>query len=354
MVVQASFWKDCPSQIEPPLSGAGLVQVRVRFCHPRPQRLLHEDQSDQVDQPPLTRILFSLSQIIHCHFPTWNNHTGDALYCRQLLRPGGGIKIVLPLVWWAWLGGRALPNACTQLSTHQLRPAAPNSWENKEEKRTGAGGRADPAFLFFLLSADHQRLFPSSQMILRGFFYYRISRTTPNWGEVDRPGNSQNKKFSCGNQGHLNRWLLKEERRDQATCQLHESQATTLLNKPSLVKEILGRKGGREEEKEGRKEGRQEGKGWEGRKEGKKEKGGREGRREGGKKVDRRKEGKKRKGRKERRKEGRKEGRKRVGGREVRQAGKKKGRKEGNANSITTCGAIHHNPTPSSPGNSFP
>lgn len=53
-VVQVIFWKGCPSQKEPPLSGAGLVHVRVRFCQPRPQRLLQGDHSDQVDQPPFT------------------------------------------------------------------------------------------------------------------------------------------------------------------------------------------------------------------------------------------------------------------------------------------------------------
>ena len=53
-VVQVIFWKGCPSQKEPPFSGAGLVHVRVRFCQPRPQRLLQGDHSDQVDQPPFT------------------------------------------------------------------------------------------------------------------------------------------------------------------------------------------------------------------------------------------------------------------------------------------------------------
>lgn len=53
-MVQAVFWKAWPSQKAPPLSGAGLVQVRVRFCQPRPQRLEQGDQSDQLDQPPFT------------------------------------------------------------------------------------------------------------------------------------------------------------------------------------------------------------------------------------------------------------------------------------------------------------
>lgn len=53
-VVQAVFWKACPSQKAPPLSGAGLVQVRVRFCQPLPQRLEQGDHSAQLDQPPFT------------------------------------------------------------------------------------------------------------------------------------------------------------------------------------------------------------------------------------------------------------------------------------------------------------
>lgn len=54
MVVQAVFWKAWPSQKAPPLSGVGLVQVRVRFCQPRPQRLEQGDHSAQLDQPPFT------------------------------------------------------------------------------------------------------------------------------------------------------------------------------------------------------------------------------------------------------------------------------------------------------------
>ena len=53
-VVQAIFCTLCPSQKAPPLSGAGLVQVRVRFCQPRPQRLEHGDHSSQLDHPPFT------------------------------------------------------------------------------------------------------------------------------------------------------------------------------------------------------------------------------------------------------------------------------------------------------------
>lgn len=46
-----TFW---PSQKAPPLSGAGLVQLRLRFCQPRPQLVLQADQSVHVDQPPFT------------------------------------------------------------------------------------------------------------------------------------------------------------------------------------------------------------------------------------------------------------------------------------------------------------
>lgn len=53
-VVQEVFWKAWPSQKAPPLSGVGLVQVRVRFCQPRPQRLEQGDHSAQLDHPPFT------------------------------------------------------------------------------------------------------------------------------------------------------------------------------------------------------------------------------------------------------------------------------------------------------------
>lgn len=35
-VVQVTRWKGGPSQKEPPFKGAGLVQLRVRRCQPRP------------------------------------------------------------------------------------------------------------------------------------------------------------------------------------------------------------------------------------------------------------------------------------------------------------------------------
>ena len=53
-VLQVLFCTDMPSQKAPPLSGAGLVQVRERFCTPRPQRTLHGDQSVHDDHPPFT------------------------------------------------------------------------------------------------------------------------------------------------------------------------------------------------------------------------------------------------------------------------------------------------------------
>ena len=52
--VQVIFCTDMPSQKAPPLRGAGLVQVRERFCHPLPQRTLQADHSVQEDQPPFT------------------------------------------------------------------------------------------------------------------------------------------------------------------------------------------------------------------------------------------------------------------------------------------------------------
>lgn len=53
-VAQAVFWTFCPSQKAPPLRGAGLVQLRLRFCQPRPQLALHTDHSVHVDHPPFT------------------------------------------------------------------------------------------------------------------------------------------------------------------------------------------------------------------------------------------------------------------------------------------------------------
>lgn len=53
-VAQAVFWTFCPSQKAPPLRGAGLVQLRLRFCQPRPQLALQTDHSVHVDQPPFT------------------------------------------------------------------------------------------------------------------------------------------------------------------------------------------------------------------------------------------------------------------------------------------------------------
>lgn len=52
--MQVIFCTDIPSQKAPPLRGAGLVQVRERFCHPLPQRTLQADHSVQEDQPPFT------------------------------------------------------------------------------------------------------------------------------------------------------------------------------------------------------------------------------------------------------------------------------------------------------------
>lgn len=53
-VAQAVFWTFCPSQKAPPLRGAGLVQLRLLFCQPRPQLALQTDHSVHVDHPPFT------------------------------------------------------------------------------------------------------------------------------------------------------------------------------------------------------------------------------------------------------------------------------------------------------------
>jgi len=53
-VVQAVFCTFWPSQKAPPLRGVGLVQVRLRFCQPRPQLVLQPDHCVHVDQPPFT------------------------------------------------------------------------------------------------------------------------------------------------------------------------------------------------------------------------------------------------------------------------------------------------------------
>lgn len=53
-VAQAVFWTFCPSQKAPPLRGAGLVQLLLRFCQPRPQLALQTDHSVHVDHPPFT------------------------------------------------------------------------------------------------------------------------------------------------------------------------------------------------------------------------------------------------------------------------------------------------------------
>lgn len=68
-VVQAVFWKAWPSQKAPPLSGVGLVQVRVRFCQPRPQRLEQGDHSAQLDQPPFTAGAVGVIQLAWLHNP---------------------------------------------------------------------------------------------------------------------------------------------------------------------------------------------------------------------------------------------------------------------------------------------
>lgn len=68
-VVQAIFWTLWPSQKAPPLRGAGLVQVLVRFWKPLPHRLLHTDHSVQVDHPPFTERQERKSMIMSANHP---------------------------------------------------------------------------------------------------------------------------------------------------------------------------------------------------------------------------------------------------------------------------------------------
>ena len=52
--LQDFFWTGAPSQLGPPLRGAGLSHLRVRFLVPRPQSALQSAHSDQNDHWPLT------------------------------------------------------------------------------------------------------------------------------------------------------------------------------------------------------------------------------------------------------------------------------------------------------------
>lgn len=54
VAVQALVWTLWPSQAEPPFRGAGLVQLRLLFCQPRPHTALHADHVAHVDHPPFT------------------------------------------------------------------------------------------------------------------------------------------------------------------------------------------------------------------------------------------------------------------------------------------------------------
>lgn len=52
--LQVIFCTDMPSHKAPPLSGAGLVQVRDLLWMPRPHCTLQADHSVHRDQPPFT------------------------------------------------------------------------------------------------------------------------------------------------------------------------------------------------------------------------------------------------------------------------------------------------------------
>lgn len=114
-VVQAVFWKAWPSQNAPPLSGVGLVQVRVRFCQPRPQRLEQGDHSAQLDQPPFTARAAGVTQLAWlCN--SWVPQTPPPT--RQGLSAAA----------WPFLGGPLLPAGLgTQIPTGRpgLSPSAP-------------------------------------------------------------------------------------------------------------------------------------------------------------------------------------------------------------------------------------
>lgn len=105
-VLQVLFCTDMPSQKAPPLRGAGFVQVRERFCTPRPQRTLQGDQSVHDDQPPFTvwakgprerceqtlqewKLVFTLwltiSFLSRKTAPQWLHHTGSLKSDNELL-----------------------------------------------------------------------------------------------------------------------------------------------------------------------------------------------------------------------------------------------------------------------------
>ena len=86
--VQVIFCTDIPSQKAPPLRGAGLVQVRERFCHPLPQGTLQADHSVQEDQPPFTE----------------RKKWGGEKKKKKRNQETGGTLTSCPTVWqpWGW------------------------------------------------------------------------------------------------------------------------------------------------------------------------------------------------------------------------------------------------------------
>lgn len=101
-VAQAVFWTFCPSQKAPPLRGAGLVQLRLRFCQPRPQVALQTDHSVHVDHPPFTGRTEK----------DWVRERGLSQTCRP--RGQGGRDLGLRLCRRGALEGRPRSAQCPQ------------------------------------------------------------------------------------------------------------------------------------------------------------------------------------------------------------------------------------------------
>lgn len=126
-VLQVLFCTDMPSQKAPPLRGAGFVQVRERFCTPRPQRTLQGDQSVHEDQPPFTacakgwtdntRMKTGLHAVVNNIFSVMKNSTRVTAqgftHSRQWIsyRGGGG---TVSLQRWSMVS--SLPSSYTSCS----------------------------------------------------------------------------------------------------------------------------------------------------------------------------------------------------------------------------------------------
>lgn len=133
-MVQAVFWKAWPSQKAPPLSGVGLVQVRVRFCQPRPQRLEQGDHSAQLDQPPFTAGAVGVNLLAWlCH--PWVPHPPTPPDRDSPLKPGHSYLDPSCLQGWGLRYQRAGLGSNHQ---HQRRPVRavcpPPAWYNGKRR----------------------------------------------------------------------------------------------------------------------------------------------------------------------------------------------------------------------------